>query len=388
MKISVGHWVDGDEFFGRERELRNLSEILANPKASVLVPGPRRIGKTSLLKEFIRQNQQTYRFIYFDLESRQSVMALCRDLIKQVQKSYPQYVSKRSSPTSVWNTAAKMIPELKIAGLVEVKTGEIAHEVKEFMDRMEDLFEELVQQAFVFVFDEFSDFLWKLKETGGHGEVRLFLEWLRQLRQQGKIRLIVSGSINIVSTVEELNLSDLINDFTDLEIFPLPIAEISVFLSALLSHIGITLTDEAVAFAVDRLSDGIPFFIQLFASSLRSYRKTDDQLYDLEAIKELYSKITGKQHKEYIDLHSRLKDYLPKDEFGAAIKVLAHLSSDPMSFNDLWPYVETVLTVKERLSKLLKRLMDESYIEQFDREYRFVSPMLADWWQRSYEWER
>ncbi len=73
MKINTGPWVDGDEFFGRERELKNLATAMQNKRASVFIPGPRRIGKTSLVKEFIRRNKDKYKFIYLDLERRHSI---------------------------------------------------------------------------------------------------------------------------------------------------------------------------------------------------------------------------------------------------------------------------------------------------------------------------
>jgi len=59
-----------------------------------------------------------------------------------------------------------------------------------------------------------------------------------------------------------------------------------------------------------------------------------------------------------------------------------------MNFEDLWPYVESHLTEKADFHRLLKRLADENYIVQGKQEYRFVSPMLADWWRHSYEWEK
>jgi len=31
---------------------------------------------------------------------------------------------------------------------------------------------------------------------------------------------------------------------------------------------------------------------------------------------------------------------------------------------------------------------DEFYITKEDKCYRFVSPMIADWWKNSYDWER
>ncbi|MBT4268956.1 MAG: ATP-binding protein [Deltaproteobacteria bacterium] len=387
MKIRIGPSVEGDDFFGRERELRNLADIMSDRSASVLIPGPRRIGKSSLIIEFIRRKKAEYNFIYFDLEGRQSVMELCQDLLVEVQKSYPEYASKWPAWSKSWNTVAKMIPELKVSGLIEFKTGKITAEAKEVIDKMEIIFDTLVDQNFIFVFDEFSDFLWKLKGKSIH-EVQFFLEWLRRLRQHKKLRLIVSGSINIISTVEELYVADLINDLVDLEIFPLKEAEIKTFLLALLEDVKISLSDDALDFAMTRLSDGIPFFIQLFASSLRFHREGGETSYDLTETKEIYAKITARQHKEYIDLHSRLKDYLTTDQHQAALKALAHLASDPMNFEDLWPYVESHLTEKADFHRLLKRLADENYIVQGKQEYRFVSPMLADWWRHSYEWEK
>ncbi|MCP4681680.1 MAG: ATP-binding protein [Desulfobacterales bacterium] len=387
MKISTGHWVDGDEFFGRERELSIMAEILADERASLLIPGPRRIGKTSIVKEFIRRTEDKYKIVYFDLESRNSVIGLCKDLIKTIQRTYPGFVEKKMDLTGAWNTLAKMLPELKISGVFRIKTGEIEPGAKDLLDRMEEVFEKLNEHNFIFAFDEFSDFLWKLKERSPE-EVKFFLEWLRRLRQEGKIRLIVSGSINIISTVEELKVPDLINDLTDLEIIPLTEDEIRRFLRELTENMDIELTDDGIDLVVHQLNDGIPFFIQLFASGLRAYQVEGRKTYDAEAVKEIYLKITGKKHKEFIDLHSRLKDYLPPNEYKAARKILAHLASDPMTFDDLRPYVEDIVEDKDRLQRLLKRLTDECYLIKERRFFRFVSPMLADWWRNSYECER
>lgn len=387
MKIITGPWVDGDEFFGRERELEKLAAILQNKKASAFIPGPRRIGKTSLVQEFIRRNKHKYNFIYFDLERRHSIIELCEDLTKEINKKYPDLVKSIPDLKNVWNKLSEMIPSVKISGMIDIKTGKISTEAKETLDRMEELFEELYKQDFIFVFDEFADFLLDLKEKGIE-EVRFFLSWLRGLRQEEKIRLIITGSINIISAIEELNVPDMINDLSDIEIFPLEENEIRTLLKKLTEEINITLKKDAIDFAVERLSDGIPFFIQLFASGLSSYRVADKKEYDAAAIKEIYFKITGRQHKEFIDLHSRLKEYLSENQFKAAKKSLAHLASDDMSFEDLWPYVKDIIVEKEAFRLLLKRLVDESYVKEENRLYCFVSAMLADWWNSTYEWEK
>lgn len=387
MKIRTGPWVDGDEFFGREKELDDLARVFVNKRASAFIPGPRRIGKTSLVQEFILRNKHKYNFIYFDLERRHSVIELCEDLIKEIKKKYPGLVKSIPDLKNAWNKLSEMIPSLKVSGMVDIKTGKIPTEVKETLDRMEELFEELYKQNFIFVFDEFADFLLDLKQKGIE-EVRFFLSWLRGLRQEEKIRLIITGSINIISAIEELNVPDMINDLSDIEIFPLEEDEIRTLLKKLTEDINVTLEEDAIAFAVYRLSDGIPFFIQLFASGLRSYKDAGKKAYDAAAIKEIYFKITGKQHKEFIDLHSRLKEYLSESQFKVAKKILAHLASDAMSFDDLWPYVKDIVVEKEVFRFLLKRLVDECYIKEEKRLYRFVSPMLADWWNNTYDWEK
>jgi len=221
MKINTGAPVDGNEFFGRKRELQNMSAILGNnKKTSILIPGPRRIGKTSIVQEFIRQNSDKYKFIYLDLESRNSVIELCSDLTKKIEKEYPGFIKRRLDLKGTWNQLSEMFQQVNLPGVIGVTTGQITVDIKEIMDRMSDLFETLNKHNFIFALDEFSDFLLQLGNQGTE-EAEQFLKWLRGLRQESKVRLIVSGSVNIISTVEELNLSNLINDMADIEIFPL-----------------------------------------------------------------------------------------------------------------------------------------------------------------------
>jgi len=130
VKITTGPWVDGDEFFGRERELNQLGEILQNKRASAFIPGPRRIGKTSLVMECIRRNRNKYKFMYLDLESRHSLPELCEDLIQEIQKSHPRLIKSRPNLKNLWNTLSEMFPKIKIPGVIDLETGKISEEGK------------------------------------------------------------------------------------------------------------------------------------------------------------------------------------------------------------------------------------------------------------------
>ncbi len=386
MEIRISHVVEGDDFFGRERELQRMVRVLEDRKASLFIPGQRRIGKTSLVKEFIRQNGDRYKIIYFDLEGRHSIVELCGDIFGEIKRSFPGVAKSKGKLKETWNTLARMFPEIDIKGLGKFKTGEVPRTVKEITDGMEEVFGDLYPHDFIFAFDEFSDFLLNLKKDGD-GQVKFFLEWLRRMRQQEKLRLIATGSINILTTVEELNFTHLINDLTDIEILPLEPEQVKLLLYELLKD-NFTLTDEALDFATQKLSDGIPFFIQLFADGLIQYIPGSRAEVDLPEIKKLYARITDRRHKEFIDLHARLKTHLPKIEFEAVKKILAHTCSAPQAFEDLYPYLEPVLPDKADLNRLLLRLCDECYLKKEAGEYSFISPLLADWWKNTFEWER
>jgi hypothetical protein len=296
-------------------------------------------------------------------------------------------IKSKSNFKKKWNDLAKMFPEISVGGVIKVKTGEVPLITKKIMDKMEEVFEELRTYNFIVAFDEFSDFLLDLNKSSSE-DMELFLKWLRRLRQEEKIKVIITGSINIISTVEELRVPDLINDLPDLDILPLNSEEIKELLTELLMGKNITLSKEVMDFALTKLSDGVPFFIQLLADGIYRYAGGNTSIDEVSEIEKLYGKITGKRHKEFIDLHTRLESYLTEKEFAAARKILAHTAFNLMNFDDIYPYVEKVLPDKQEVNKLLKRLEDECYLYKENGFYRFVSPMIADWWKNMYGWEK
>ena len=387
MEIVTGPPVTGDKFYGRERELKRMYDILTRTNASLFIPGPRRIGKSSLVKEFIRRYKDDFRFLYFNIQDKHSVIELCEDLFDELHERFPELVKSRSKLKDIWNSIAEMIKRVKIAHLIDVETGKLTKNAKKLLVKMEEVLEEVTKENVVIAMDEFSDFLLHLKRTGLQ-EVEYFLEWLRDLRHKEKVRLIITGSINIISTVRDMNVIDLINDLTDIDIIHLSEKEIIDLLSQLLQSKHIELGDKCMKYVADKLSDGTPSYIQLFASGITQYVDDNSRVDNVKEIKSLYNQITNKTHKEFENFHSRLNEHLNDTENKAVLKTLAHLSDKPLSFDDLYPYVESLIPERKNLHRLLKRLMDECYIKSEDEMFDFVSPMLKDWWKKSYSWEK
>jgi GTP pyrophosphokinase len=85
--------VTGESFYGRRQELRTLIDNLRNvrPGEAVLLWGPRRIGKTSLLREFQQRvmNSEDYLLAFVDMQglSGRSTTMFLRDIIKALVAS-------------------------------------------------------------------------------------------------------------------------------------------------------------------------------------------------------------------------------------------------------------------------------------------------------------
>ena len=98
MRNYTGPPVTGDDFYGRAKELKKMKDLLEKGM-SIFIPGPRRIGKTSLAKEFMRQNEGSYRFIYFNLEGKRSLLEFCEDLLREME-------SRKMMFKDIWETVS------------------------------------------------------------------------------------------------------------------------------------------------------------------------------------------------------------------------------------------------------------------------------------------
>ncbi|MBN2444026.1 MAG: AAA family ATPase [Spirochaetales bacterium] len=375
MRNYTGPPVTGDDFFGRAKELKKMGDLLVKGM-SIFIPGPRRIGKTSLAQEFMRQNDKAYRFIYFDLEGKQSLLEFCEDLLREMK-------SKQMIFKDIWDTLSGMFQSVE-ALIAEVRLKKLEFPLKDVMRMCEDILKRLTKENMVLVLDEFSDFLFHLSERR---EVELFLSWLRSLRHKNYIRMIVTGSVNIISTVEELNCMNYINDLPPVAIQPLTRDEVRDLITELLKEKNILLKGKAQSFVLDKLTDGIPFYLQLFADKIMDEHE-NMEITDLKEIKPFYLKLIEYDYPAFIDMHDRLNRYLEEKERKIAITLLSYISDKPLALKDLFPYIEESTTDIPFVHKILKRLVDECYLSLNKGIYSFVSPILREWWQHKYEYER
>ncbi|MCK4357700.1 MAG: hypothetical protein KAW92_02970 [Candidatus Cloacimonetes bacterium] len=374
IEITPGGEVTGENFFNREKEFQMFKKRLGSIQ-HIIISQVRRTGKTSFLKEFINRNPNLP-IIYVIIQGCQNEGDFYKEIYKQTIKHCKnekalEYIKKK------WNIITEIVPEIK-----GVKLGQVLEKMEQIVDKLENIFQ---KEEFILFIDEFPDFLINLKEREN---IQSFLGRFRDFRNEcTKLNTILTGSINIYRTVTKLGLSDKLNEYRNFE-FPLFSKNMSLLLfRCLLYSKDYILEKEVQKFILPYIEDGMPYFIQLLADEVIKINPKEKKI-DINILKNVIRNFYKQDEFGLEEFHNRLKKYLKDENLEKPARIiLSHLSTDAMTFDDLYPYVDDLIS-KEKLNELLNRLIDEAYVKKADDKYTFLSKLLAGWWKEKKHFDR
>lgn len=375
----IGPPVEGDDFFGREKEIR-LANRLLDRRHSLLLSAPRRIGKSSLAKKLLdEKKKQGWKCVYIDLEETNTEDGFLRLVIDAFSSNgiWKHVVSDAAQRlTSVFNKIEKVS-----IGPFEFNFGK-----KEERENLYKNLKELIhhdENTFI-VIDELTLFLGILnKSEDGIEKVTYILNWLRSLRQveKTKIRWLFCGSVGLRNFASSKNLSYTINDLTEFTLDELDRKEAAGLLFELGKSEEIEMNDEIINYILDRLSWNIPYFIQVIFSKLA---EDYDGALTYDKVDAAYKKLCS---ENYLSTWSeRLGEY---QEYELPVRhILKLLSTQPAGVerNILLDRLMTgqepsnVEKVDLALSKILEMLENDGYIMKNGALRTFRSPLLRDYW--------
>ncbi len=375
----IGPPVEGDDFFGREKEIR-LANRLLDRRHSLLLSAPRRIGKSSLAKKLLdEKKKQGWKCVYIDLEETNTEDGFLRLVIDAFSSNgiWKHVVSEAAQRlTSVFSKIEKVS-----IGPFEFNFGK-----KEERENLYKNLKELIhhdENTFI-VIDELTLFLGILnKSEDGIEKVTYILNWLRSLRQveKTKIRWLFCGSVGLRNFASSKNLSYTINDLTEFTLDELDRKEAAGLLFELGKSEEIEMNDEIINYILDRLSWNIPYFIQVIFSKLA---EDYDGALTYDKVDAAYKKLCS---ENYLSTWSeRLGEYQEYEL--PARHILKLLSTQPAGVerNILLDRLMTgqepsnVEKVDLALSKILEMLENDGYIMKNGALRTFRSPLLRDYW--------
>ena len=376
----IGPPVEGEDFFGREKEIRKANRLL-DSNHSLLLSAPRRIGKSSLAKRLIEEKkQQGWKCVYIDLEETTTEEGFLRLVIESFKKNgiWKQLTEGMSKGVA---TLLDRIEKVTIGGVVDFDIGkreeqeDLYKNLKELIKHDEDTF---------IVVDELTLFLGILnKSENGAEKVAFILNWLRSLRQVSKtnVRWLFCGSVGLRNFTSAMNLGYTINDLMEFGLGELSREEAEGLLSGLCKSEDMIMSEELINYTLDKLHWNIPYFIQVIFSKLAE--EYEDEV-TKESIDIAYNKLCS---ENYLSTWSeRLSEYR---EFEVpARQILKSLSTQPagMERDAMLNILMTgqdaskVEEIDYLLSKVLEMLENDGYILKMDSIRAFRSPLLRDYW--------
>jgi len=375
----IGPPVEGEDFFGREKEIRKANKLL-NGNHSLLLSAPRRIGKSSLAKRLIEEKKgQGWRCVYIDLEEITTEEGFLRLVIEAFKENgiWKQFAGEISKGLV---TVFEKIEKVSV-GPVDFRIGkkeeqeDLYKNLKEFIKHDENTF---------IVIDELTLFLGILnKSENGVEKVTFILNWLRSLRQvsKTKVRWLFCGSVGLRNFTSAMNLGYTINDLTEFGLDELTREEAIGLLTGLCNSENMEMNEELVNYTLDKLHWNIPYFIQVIFSKL-----TEE--YEREITKEsidiAYDKLCS---ENYLGTWSeRLSEY--KEYEVPARQILKLLSTQPAGMEretmlNMLMTGQDISKVEEVdyvLSRVLEMLENDGYILRKNSIRAFRSPLLRDYW--------
>jgi len=375
----IGPPVEGEDFFGREKEIRKANRLL-DSNHSLLLSAPRRIGKSSLAKRLIEEKkQQGWKCVYIDLEETTTEDGFLRLVIEAFKKNgiWKQFTEGMSKGLV---SILDRIEKVTIGG-VDFNIGK--------REEQEDLYKNLKElirhdeDTFIVV-DELTLFLGILnKSENGAEKVAFILNWLRSLRQVSKtnVRWLFCGSVGLRNFTSAMNLGYTINDLTEFGLDELTREEAVGLLTGLCNSEDMEMSEDLVDYTLNKLHWNIPYFIQVIFSKLAEEYEGETTKEDIDIA---YDKLCS---ENYLSTWSeRLSEYIEYEV--PARQILKVLSTQPAGMEreamlNILMTGQNASKIEEMdytLSKVLDMLENDGYIIKKGSIRAFRSPLLRDYW--------
>jgi hypothetical protein len=395
-----GNYVEGDRFWDRERDIELLINKL-DEGAHILLVAQRRMGKTSLIRETKRRLSDRYLCLFVDLQKAASA----EDALVEISLALKPYSSQWNKIKGLFaNTLENIVEKIE-----ELNLGEIGIKLRagftsgNWGEKGDSLFSILAgsEKPVLLLIDEASLMVNRMLKGDDFritperkARVDEFMSWLRKnsLAHQGKIRIVLSGSIGLELILRQAGLSATINHFQPFELPPWDETTAIGCLQALAAQYGIQFKNEAEAAMVKRIGCCIPHHVQMFFSHVydRCMRRKRMEFYSDE-VNDIYeSEMLGiRGHAELTHYEERLKIVLGPELYTLALEILTESATAGCLTRESLTALQKGYQFKERSAteiadEILRVLEHDGYIKAGEGGYIFESQLLKDWWVKRY----
>ncbi|MDM8516753.1 ATP-binding protein [Desulfobacterales bacterium HSG16] len=398
--IIVGNVVTGRDFFGREKEIAKFTGLLKSD-ANVLLLGQRRMGKTSLMRETANRFQDSAVCLYVDIEHCDSAQDVMLKLGKVAHEHRSLIGAAKDGFFDMLKSIRGSIDEIGTDALVKIKLREGAAENWSYIG--DGILEWLAKtnKKVIILIDELPVFINRVIRNSSNvivpekkKDADIFLSWLRgaSIQHVGKIAFATGGSIGIEPILEQIGLSDRLNNFTAFHLEPWS-AEIALeFLEDRAEENGICFKEGAKEHILEKLGVAIPHFVQKFLLNISwDCMDRSSDACDVVDVDRIYKdKMLAVQGSiELATYVERLERTLGREKFLLARDLLTEAAiADRLTGKAAMIIAEDHYPDHNERTEVIRFLMKtfehDGYLHQDGRDYVFKNSLLKDYWEKEF----
>ena len=401
MRNITGNPVSGDDFHGRDSELKILLRTIQNGN-HVLILAPRRVGKSSIVAECERRLiEDGLHVVSVDVQHAEDEAGFLQLIYEAIDESPAEL--EKTSLESLKHGIIRFRSLLRgfkggAAGIqLEVSENETAWEDAANPLRLQIKRLAKSKTKTLFAMDELPIFLNQLlQRPDGQRRVERILNWLRSVRQAcgSDLPWILCGSIGLDTFVQTHGLEGSINDLTEMSVGAFDRTDATALLQQLASFAPElkVLPDDVIEAILNRVGWLLPYYLQLMFHCLltlpdRERSKSFPAAVDIETAYAHATKTNNLGHWS-----SRLRYLLQPEEQRQARRLLTAIAhaddglTQEQLHGSMVAYSPNTVPddLQVLLRKLLKLLADDGYLVEEHGIVRFRSFLLRDFWKREF----
>ena len=380
----TGSPVEGEDFFGREKELAFAWNHIKKGN-SIILSAPRRVGKSSFAKRILSiAKEANWNTLEIDLEEIKSEEGFVKLFVDKLENESWWKKTLTIAGNKIDQILQSIKPSLEFGEAKasfewKAQKADIYEKLKSLLDHKEETLI-MVDEVTVLL----NSFI-KTDAENGVTDVEFFLNWLRSFRQitGTKIRWIFCSSIGIDNFTNIYNLSYTLNDVNSLPIGEYTPKKAKEFVKALALSDNIEFSDEHIDYILGKLGWNLPYFIQIYFSKINQLIKIYDKNIDNETFDQAYTNLINE--KELNTWGERIKEYNELEQYARLLLTNLSKVKEGESRNNLQNMLYLKINDEEKtktiLNKLLYMLKNDGYImDNLEARYTFRSPLLRDFW--------
>lgn len=396
MTIRLGSKADGDDFFDRVTERENLWRYLEDNH--IVLSGPRRLGKTSILQRLSEEAQAKGLLAkLIDVEG----VDTAEGFIAEIERAFPDgriaaHVAAAKDRVAGWFDRIRKV-EVKLPGGVGGGLELQGLPDASWRDAASRLQIRLSTQPVLILIDEFSVFLEKMlaKDTN---ETERLLGWLRLWRQQSGLacRFLFSGSISLNALLVKHGMTTRFNDCHDFRLGPFTRKAALDMLAEQVRRSGWHADSATLDSLCARVGWLSPFYLNLLLDSTMNAARDrieesglDERQLCAADVDDAYDRLLATRSR-FIHWHQRLGRDLDPPQLALTLKVLAAVATSEQGLmrRQLLARLQRVEADldrrAERLEDALLVLSEDGYLDTEGDRIRFLSFLLRDYWRRNH----